>query len=445
MIKRSDIEGFIPKSGAHYDVIVAGGGPAGLGAAVAAAKQGAKTLLLEKNAFFGGIAAQALWMPLNRMYRFGESRGGVHEMLLKQLDECGPDAYRRGRNDYYNGDNAHIHPDYLRLAAYRLLESVGCHYRLHTPVTGAVVESGKVTAVLSNNKAGEEIFYADVFVDCSGDGDIAYFSGAEMVKGSELNGRFMPVTLGFAVGNVDTDRFFPAYLDPKNENFAPVFEEAQKAGKYAVSVFYSFDPTTVPGVVSVNNGGLRDVGVIDASDPAQINISERTGIEVAADFIKIAHDYKIPGMEDCKLVRTGSGVGIRETRRIVGEYVFTFEDASSGKEFDDVISRKYGAVDPGGLIPDEDCRKYVMRSGVGVPYRSLVPIKMDGLLVAGRCASATQMGQASGKSMGNMMDMGQAAGVAAALCVKEGVRPRDLDVKKIQKILVEEMHVALFG
>ncbi len=250
-----EIEPFIPQSGAHYDVIVAGGGPAGLGAAVSAAMNGAKTLLLEGRASFGGIAAQALWMPLNRMYLHGESRGGVHEMLLKQLDECGPNSYLKGRTDWFNGDNAHIQPEYLQLAAYRLLESVGCHYRLHTPVTGAKVENGRVTAVISNNKSGEEVFYADIFVDCTGDGDIAYFSGAEMVKGSEL----------------------------------------------------------------------------------------------------------------------------------------------------------------------------------------------DGLLVAGRCASATQMGQASGKSMGNMMDMGQAAGLAAALCVKHGVEPRNLNVSEIQGILIHKMGVHLFG
>lgn len=442
MIQRSDVEPFIPQSGEHFDVIVAGGGPAGIGAAVASAMNGAKTLLLEGRGSFGGIASLALWMPLNRMYRNGGSRGGVHQKLLDVLEGLSPDSFRKGRTDWINGDNAHIHPDYLRLATYRLLESVGCHYRLHTPVTGAVVENGTVKAVVSNNKSGEEIFYADVFVDCTGDGDIAYFSGAEMVKGSEEDGRFMPVSLVFAVDNVDTDRFFHAYNDPANGSFEWVWEDALESGKYAVSVFYSFDPTTVPGVLSVNNGGLRGIGVIDASDTAQINISERTGIEVAADFVRIAHDYKIPGLEECRLVRTGACVGVRETRRIVGEYVFTLDDAKQGKEFPDVISRKYGAVDPGGLGFDENLRE-VMKSGVGVPYRSLVPIKMDGLLVAGRCASATQLGQAAGKSMGNMMDMGQAAGVAAALCAAQKVRPRDLDVKQVQTILQEKMGVCL--
>jgi len=120
------------------------------------------------------------------------------------------------------------------------------------------------------------------------------------------------------------------------------------------------------------------------------------------------------------------------------------DDAKNGTEFPDVISRKFGAVDPGGLDLGEDIKHFVMKTGVGVPYRSLVPVKMDGLLVAGRCASATQMGQASGKSMGNMMDMGQAAGVAAALCVKDGIRPRDLDPKRVQDILIHEMGVHLF-
>lgn len=444
MIRRTDIEPYIPQSGARYDVIVAGAGPAGLGAAVASAMNGAKTLLLEGNSFFGGIAAQALWMPLNRMYLRGESRGGVHEKLFNELDRFGSEAYLKGRSDWFNGDNAHIQPEYLQLAAYRLLESVGCHYRLHTPVTGVKTENGKVTAVLSNNKAGEEIFYADVFVDCTGDGDVAYFSGAEMVKGSEEDGRFMPVSLVFAIADVDTDVFFKAYHDPKNENFSPLWDKAEKEGKYAVSVFYSFDPTTVPGLVSVNNGGLRNIGIIDGTNPAQLNISERAGIEIAVDFIKMAKEYKLPGMERCKLARIGAGAAVRETRRIVGEYTFTFDDAANGTEFSDVVSRKYGSVDPGGLKLEKDVMEFVMKQGAAIPYRSLLPVRMDGLLVAGRCASATQMGQASGKSMGNMMDMGQAAGVAAALSAKQRVRPRDLDVRQIQNVLVEQMNVPLF-
>jgi hypothetical protein len=204
----------------------------------------------------------------------------------------------------------------------------------------------------------------------------------------------------------------------------------------AGSVFFSFDRTTIPGVVSVNNGGQEGIGIIDATDINDVNVSERAGLQVAFDFIRIARKYKLPGLEHCCLVRTGADLGVRETRRIEGEYVMTLEDAQEGKTFEDVVARRYGTIDPGGLREDKNYHGSI-KNGHEYPYRCMLPKEVDPLLVAGRCASLTHLGLTTCKSMGNMMGIGQAAGLAAALCAKEHILPRNIDVRKIQNRLRE--------
>jgi len=289
------------------------------------------------------------------------------------------------------------------------------------------MEDDSVTGVVCTYKGRQHTFTAKVIVDASGDGDVATFAGAEMVEGREEDGRHMPVSLVFALANVDTERFF-AFLKDEREQYKVILDEAVDTG-YAIAAWYSFDRTTIPGVVNVNNGAWRDVGNIDATQPGELTVAERAGIQVAVDFVKLAREKQIPGLEDCHLARAGANVGVRDTRRLVGAYVLTVEDARTGPAFEDAVARKYGAIDANQLFIGE------MHSGFGYPYRSLLPTNVENLLVAGRCGSATFLGHAAGKSMGNMMDVGQAAGVAAALCSADGVAPRQLDVAKLQATL----------
>jgi hypothetical protein len=314
-----------------------------------------------------------------------------------------------------------------------VLEEVGCSYQLHSPVVDVVRSGSSLDGVVIHTKRGPRGMLAKVIVDATGDGDVAFAAGVPMTAGGE-DGRFMPVTLGFAIGNVDTARFFAYLEDAGREPIHELMREAAKAG-LATAAWLSFDRTTVPGVVSVNNGGLADIGIIDGTDPAHLTLAERAGAQVAVDFVGIAREHQIPGLEECSLVRTGAAVGVRETRRIVGEYLLTLEDACEGVEFPDVVARRYGAVDPGGLATGRDL-KTAMKSGHAYPYRSLLPQGVEQLLVAGRCGSTTQLGQAAGKSMGNMMDLGQAAGVAAALAAESRATVRSLPVEEIQDRLV---------
>jgi hypothetical protein len=433
MLSRADLETRIPDNSGRYDVIVAGAGPAGLGAALASAGQGARTLLLEARSFFGGVASLGLWMPVNRLLLDGAGRGGVHDSFVTRVKSLGPEASIPGKSNDIDGDGLHIQPEYLMLAAYELLEEAGCHYRLYSPVTDVLMVGGVVEGVVVTGKDGERDFTADIVVDATGDGDVAYNAGAEMVVGQEESGRLMPVSLVFAVANADTERalaFNPDYSFKAGypREFQAIFEQARQEG-FSVSDWYAFDRTTIPGVLSVNNGGPSGSGNVDGTKVQDLTFAERAGLQVAIDFVRIARKYRIPGLEACYLLRTGAAVAVRETRRIVGEYVQTVEDARSGTEFEDVVARKYGSIDSTYVLAP-------MKSGYAYPYRSLLPKGVENLLAAGRCGSATHLGHAAGKSMGNMMELGQAAGLAAALCSQQGVTPRQLDVNRLQQVLL---------
>ena len=420
----------------HYDVIVLGGGPAGIGAALAAAMCGAKTCILEEKAFFGGVAAVSGWMPMNRVLLDGGMRGGVFTPFVEKLRAYGAGATRQGKTSWVDGDGLHIHPDYLRYGMIELFEEMGVSYRLHSAGTSAIMDGNRIVGVNCDGKYGHAAFYGDVVIDASGDGDVAASAGATVMMGRDGDGAFMPVTLGFVISNVDYDRFYD-YLGP--EAVSPKFMELMRRKEqegYAVSGFYAFDKTTVPGVVSVNNSGQNGLGVINALDLDDLNVAERAGLQVAMDFIRIVHEEKVPGLEACELVRTGQALGVRETRRILGDYLYDISDAQQGRTFPDAVLRRYGTVDTGGLDEDKNYHGTV-RNGHEFPYRALLPKGVEGMLIAGRCASQTHLGATTCKSMGNMMAMGQAAGVAAALASAQGVTPRALDVKKIQ----EKLHV----
>ncbi len=418
------MEEHIPARAGHFDVIVAGAGPAGLGAALAAAQQGARTLLLEAKASMGGVAYAALWMPFNRIQLRNGSRGGVHGQMVARLTSYGSVACRPGKRNMIDGDNLDIHPEYLKLAAFELLEEAGCMYLVHSPVTGVTMEGPDLKGVIANYKGETHTFTADAFVDATGDGDLAFQAGAPMAKGREEDGFLMRISLVFALANVDEERFFSYWEQDNGTQLKRVIAQAEQEG-YCTS-WYVFDRTTLPRVISVNNGGPLQLGNLDGTRAQHISAAERGGLQVALDFVKIAREKSIPGLEECFLMRTGASAAVRETRRIVGEYVLTEEDAREGKEFPDTIARKYGGFDSNYFHGPMD------KGYCNYPYRALLPQQVEHLLVAGRCGSATHLGHAAGKSMGNMMALGQAAGIAAAICAAEGLAPRALDASRVQ-------------
>ena len=425
------IRSFIPENEEHFDVIVAGGGPSGLGAAFSAAMQGAKTLLVEARSFFGGVAQIGLWMPMNRLYAPGRmTRGGVHDIFLDKLQQYNGKASVHGIDNKYAKDGLDIHPDYLRLVAYEMLEEVGSKYLLYSPVTGVIKDGDKIIGIKTTGKDGIKKFYADVIIDTTGDGDVAYHAGAPYNQGSD-SGRMMPVSLSFAIANTDAEKALE-YINDVNgrAEFDANIVKARKKG-YLTANWYYFDRTTVPGVLSVNNGGPYETweGFLDGTRVNDLVLVERLGTKIAIDFINWVKEFNVPGLENCYLGRVSPHAGVRETRRITGEYVFTGEDAIKGPEFQDSVLLRFGEHIDGQYFTKE------IRTGHQFPYRALVPLKVEGLLVAGRCASFDHEGHAAARSMGNMMAMGQSAGIAAALASKGNILPRKLEVKQIQNVL----------
>jgi hypothetical protein len=256
-----------------------------------------------------------------------------------------------------------------------------------------------------------------------------------------------PVTVAWALSNVDVDRLY-AWLEGGVELDRHQFKAfndllaAYREQGYNLPGWIGFNRTTVPNVISINNGTSLDLQ-LDCSLSASLTLVEKMAIDQALDFVRFAREKQLPGLENAYLMRTGGYAMARDTRRLVGEYRFDDADVMQGTQFEDAVASKYGGSDP-----VRGQRPYTaIKQGALFPYRSLLPRSpqeggVEGLLVAGRCSSATMLGHYGGKSMGNMISLGQAAGVAGALCAKLNTLPRALDCRLIQDKL-DEMGVSL--
>ncbi len=448
MIDFSQLFSRQPKSEKHYDVIVAGGGPAGIGAALASAINGASTLILEGRSQFGGTATAGMWMNFNWIFRSNEedSRGGIHQLLIDRIRSFGPAASCPGRRDpivLNDGGNLDIHPEYFKKVIFDLFDEYQIDYSLYAPIVGVVKDGSHLTGVQVGAKEGGTVYHGSVIIDATGDGDVAYLAGCDMENSNPAAGWRAPITLLFALCNVDTDRFYdwyrkkPAVLQGREFstlNEAMVWANSQG---YAVPIGFSVDRGTLPGVLNFNFSTTRDM-FLDGTRSYDLTVVEKLGVLQATELVRLGQDWKIPGLENAGLMRTGGFAAVRETRRLIGEYIFTEKDLMEGTDFPDAIASKYGGRDPmGDAYPNTN-----ICQGALYPYRSLLPKEVDGLLVAGRCGSASFQGHYGGKSMGNMLAIGQAAGCAAALCAQNNVVPRALDYKLIQQKL-KDMGVIL--
>ncbi|MHC4354793.1 MAG: FAD-dependent oxidoreductase [Planctomycetota bacterium] len=393
------------------DVLIVGGGPAGIGAALGAASGGANTLLIEHHAFFGGVAAWCLGMPINQMRPGDRPRSKLHELLLAKLRAYGDQAVRVGRHQLW------CNVDYLKVAVLDVLDEVGCDYLVHTRAIDAVVEGDRITGVVVATKRGPAVIRAKAIVDCTGDGDVAYYAGAETMK--EV-GSLSPMTLCLNLTNVTREQVRKANIGDvarKAKKKYPLIPNGWGLGKVSnSSSFY------------INHAGTRDLGQFDATDPVERTQAECQSRRQVLQMTLAMREFGGDELRDIELIGAGTQMGVRETRRVRGPYVLTEQDALDGRKFDDVIAWRSGFLDIGFV------RLSKMKIH-DVPYRSILPEKLDGLLVAGRCISATHVAASAGKSMGNCVATGHAAGLAAAMSAKQRCLPRDLKVGQLQEAL----------
>jgi len=393
------------------DVLVVGGGPAGIGAALGAARMGVKTLLVENHAFFGGVASYSLGMPIFQMRPDDKPRSDVHELVIEKLFNYGDLAVQ------FQDSGLSCNVDYLKVAVLDALDEVGCNYLVHTQAVDAVVEGNRVAGIVVGTKEGPRSILAKATVDCTGDADVAYFAGAETMK--EV-GSLSPMTLQLKITNIDMKT-------ARGVNTMAVAEKARE--KYPlVPKHWGLSKSPSSNSFYINHACTRDFGQFDGTDPEQLTKAETFARRQALQMVHAMREFGGKPLENAELIGTAPQIGVRETRRVKGGYVLTYEDAKTGQTFDDVVAWRSGRLDI-GFVRNEAIKTH------DVPYRAILPETTDGLLTAGRCISATHVAASAGKSMGNCVATGHAAGLAAALSAKKGIVPRDLDVAELQTAL----------
>ena len=428
----------IPLLEGKFDVIVAGSGSSGSIAAIAAARNGARTLLIERYGFLGGTSTAVLdtfygfYTPGSRALKVV---GGIADDVVSGLRRLGncferPNTYGAGTGITYNSEH-------LKVVWERLVLDSGAKVLLHSWIQEAKVSEGRTRAVTIATKQGLREVEAEFFVDATGDADVCYFAGAPC----ELAGEHEPaqmLTTTFKVANADV----ASRKQLSKQEFHARMAEAAQSGRYDLPRREGSDHVTpIPGVMATNMTRVQSFEAHDGSfrnacDAEFLTNAELEGRRQALEYLRFLKE-QIPGYADAELVSFGTQIGVREGRRVQGEYRMTREDVLTARQFDDQIGlcgapieEHHAGSDTRWIyLPDGSC--------VGIPYRALIPLTLDNVLVTGRCFSATHDAHASVRSMAQCMAMGQAVGTAAALCAAKRCSPRDLPAEELRQRLRE--------
>ena len=410
----------------RFDVIVCGAGPAGICAAVAAARQGAKVALLERYGVPGGNLTCGHVGPILGMV----GKGTMRDELMALLEV--PD------NDMIGRVGVAHDMQRAKTVLTEFIHHENIEVYLQTMAADALVEDHRVTGVVISTKEGLLALEGKVVVDATGDGDVAAFAGCQIEKGRE-DGLMQPVTLEFTLDNVDEDRGVICIGDVDDvefngQRFLDYCKQCAQKGmlpEHLAAV--RLHPTVHKGERQVNTTQANGVDSTKIEDLYPAELALRGQIDTLIRFFR----ENLPGYENCKYIASGTTTGIRESRRVVGEYLITAEELAAGKRFDDVVVHRAEFIvdihNPAGAGQAEEKIQYVVP--YDLPYGCFVPKGVDGLMTAGRCISGTHRAHASYRVMSICMAIGQAVGVAAALCARQGCQPRELDVKALQKEL----------
>jgi len=432
----------------EVDVLVVGGGPSGITAAMGAVEGNLKVSLIESRSFLGGNMTIGLPVLGFLGQKGNQIIEGLPQRYIERLKEV--DGASEHRPCPLHMSITLVEPEAVKNVALEMLLEEGVDVQLYTHFADAIVEDGEIKGVITESKAGREAILAKIVIDCSGDADVAFRAGVPCEKGNEKGG-MQPPTLMFCMGNVDTELlrtsivdqsrtyltdFIPAEYFGQNHQFIVVglrgvMEKARNDG-FTLNTERTIIITGLrKGEVWIN---MSSVHGVDGTKPEELTYGEVKGRQQIKDIQKYLIEY-VPGFKDAYFTKMAPFLGIRETRRIIGKYIMTQEDVLGCRRFADAIAVASYPLDL--HHPDDGgCTLTWCGDCYDIPYSSLLPLKIENLLVAGRAISTTHEAMSAIRVMAPCMAMGEAAGRAANLAVKRNIRPSALPVEDLQKELV---------
>lgn len=413
----------------NYDLIVVGGGFAGVTAAIEASRKGLQVLLIEKYNALGGAASNCLVMPFMNYWTLDPQDEEKKQILTGDLFMEIVSGMEKLGGVHKNGKS--FDEEILKLVMQRLCVESGVELLFNATVVGVQTQAGKITSVQAWGKSRMMEFTATCFVDATGDAELAFQAGCRCQVGREEDGLCQPMTLCFRVGGIDMEQFREHRLE-----INPLYQKFQAEGKITnprenVLLFF----TMHEGIIHFNT---TRVVKHDPTDPVAVTKAEL----IAREQVFEMHNFlkeNIPGFENSYVLSTALQIGIRESRMVKGAYTLTVEDLKSLARFDDAIAVANYDID---IHNPEGAGTSHYYFGAGqwyqIPYRCLRPVDCSNLLVAGRCISSTHEAQASYRIMPFCAELGQAAGAAVSLAVKNDVALADINITELQSILRDE-------
>jgi hypothetical protein len=403
----------------EVDVLVVGGGMAGVGAAIAAGRMGLRTLLVEYYGCLGGNGTSGM---VNHFC--GYTTSGKNPVQIVQ--GIGGDIHQRlvDRKGVSSKTSYTFNPEILKVVLDGEIAEANVEVLYYTLMVDPILQKNTVKGVIVQNKAGRQAILAKRVLDCTGDGDVCASTGVPFELGDGKGG-FLACDLAFHIINVGQN-FNAATVNP-----AAV--EAMKSGEYKVTRPQAIILNImIPGAYWVNWAGIP--WAVNGIDPYHLTKAAIDGRKVVRELQRFLRD-KIQGMENAEVIDTAPKMGLRETRRVMGGHLLTADEVLQGTKFDDGIGACAWPVE---IVDPVKGRTFAnLKDGdfYTIPYRCLIPQKVENLLMAGRFVSCTHEAQASSRVMGPAVVMGQAIGTAAALSIKKGISPRQMDVKLLQSEL----------